>query len=151
MLRSLFLIALVSAASSVAGAQSLSAAQLQTLYTDFLDGRGLEGFVDGDGDVQFDYDGRTYFIGATSGDDTFFNVVLMNVWPIASASERGAALEAVNAVSRDLKVVKGYVTGSDDVWLTCELFVETPSDFAPVWDRCMSALGSAVDTFADAM
>ena len=127
-----------------------SDAELQTLYTDFLDGRGVESFVDADGDVQFELDGRVHFIGTNADDPGFFNVVVFDVWPIESATERVAALEAVNVVSRDLKVVKGYVT-NDNVWLACELYVETAADFAPVFERCASTLSTAVDRFADEM
>jgi hypothetical protein len=141
------LAALVLAPSAVAQ----SDAELQALYTDFLTGQGVDSFVDSDGDVQFDRDGQSYYIGTNSGDPSFFNVVLFNVWPIESATERVTALNAVNEVSKELKVVKGYVTDDDNVWLACELFVEAPADFAPVFDRCLSTLETALDRFADAM
>ncbi len=126
-------------------------AELQTLYTDFLAGQGLDGFVDSDGDVQFERDGRSYYIGTNDTDAGFFNVVLFNIWPIESATERAAALHAVNEVSKELKVVKGYVTNDDNVWLACELFVDSPADFAPVFGRCLSTLDTAVDRFVEAM
>ena len=141
------LAALVLAPSAVAQ----SDAELQALYTDFLTGQGVDSFVDSAGAVQFDRDGRSYYIGTNSGDPSFFNVVLFNVWPIESATERVTALNAVNEVSKELKVVKGYVTDDDNVWLACELFVEAPADFAPVFDRCLSTLETALDRFADAM
>ena len=126
-------------------------ADLQSLYTGFLADRGLESFVDADGDVQFDADGRTYFIGTNDYDPGFFNVVMLDVWPVESVTERVTALNALNEVGKQLKVVKGYVTDGDDVWLACELFLEAPGDFAPVFDECLSTLETAVETFADAM
>lgn len=128
-----------------------SDADLQALYTDFLTAEGYDSFVDSDGDVQFDRDGRTYFIGTNDYDPSFFNVVLLDVWPIESAMERTAALIAVNEVNKQMKVVKGYVTNDDNVWLACELYVDAPGDFAPVFDQCLSTIDTAVDTFTESM
>lgn len=127
-----------------------SDAQLQESYLAFLSDEGVEGWVDSDGDVQFEYNERNYFIETNDGDNEFFRVVLFNIWPIESEQERIQVLAAVNEVNREMKVVKGY-TLNDNVWIACELFLGSPEGFKPVWQRCMNAIDSAVDTFVAEM
>ena len=72
---------------STAAQAQWSESKLQTLYLDFLSGEGMEGSIDADGDVQFRYNDRTYFIEVNEEDNEFFRVVLPNIWPIESVSE----------------------------------------------------------------
>jgi hypothetical protein len=139
------LIALVPSAHA-----QLSDAELQQLYTTYLDGRGLANWVDGDGDVQFELDNRTYYIGTNEGDDQFFNLVAYQIWPIESDTERFNTLNAMQAISAGQKVIKGYFSG-DNVSLACEIFLPTADAFPQVFDRCTSALDSSVDVFVDNM
>lgn len=132
-----------------AHAQS-SDADLQQLYLSFLEGEGIEGWVDSDGDVQFEYNDRNYFMETNASDNEFFRVVLWDIWPIESATESIQVINALNEVNREMKVVKGYVT-NDNVWIACELFVGEPSAFAPVWSRCMDSIESGLDVFVGEM
>lgn len=128
----------------------MSDTELQELYLGFLSNEDIEGWVDSDGDIQFEYNGRTYFMETNDGDNEFFRVVLWNIWPVESGAEAVQAMAAVNEVNKEMKVAKGYVI-DDNVWIACELFVGAPGDFAPVWSRCMSSIEDAVDTFVAEM
>ena len=127
-----------------------TAAKLQTMYIDYLEGEGLTGKVDGDGDVQFTYEDRTYFIEVNEDDDEFFRVVLPNIWPIESISEGVKVVQACDAVNRSMKCTKAYTT-NDDVWIAVELFVGRPDAFKTVLHRCLTAINSGVDAFVEEM
>jgi hypothetical protein len=127
-----------------------SESRLQSLYQDYLDTKGVESWVDSDGDVQFEYADRTYFMEVNENDNEFFRVVLFNIWPIESDSEYVEAAVAVNEVNKQMKVAKAYIT-DDNVWVACELFVGSPENFRPVWQRCMDVIDQGVDTFVEGM
>lgn len=148
-LKSLFA-ALLLLGSTVVFAQDYSESELQNMYMDFLKDEGIEGWVDSDGDVQFEYNERNYFIEVNENDNEFFRVVLFNIWPIESNSEAVQVAFACDAVNREMKVAKAYTT-SDNVWIACELFVGRPEHFKPVFMRCLSSIDSGVDKFVEEM
>ncbi len=124
--------------------------ELQEVYLEILESRNLSGFVDEDGDIQFEYMDKAYFIGVDENDPEFFRVVMFNIWPIADLLEGNKVLLALDKVSRDHKVVKGYIH-SENVWLAIEMFVESPQDAANFLDRCLQSLEEAALTFVEAM
>lgn len=136
--------------STSAQAQDWSESDLQELYMKFLEKEGIEGWIDSDGDVQFEYNDRSYFIEVNEDDNEFFRVVLFNIWPIESQTEAIQVALACDAVNREMKVAKAYTT-NDNVWIACELFVGNPSNFKPVFLRCLSSIESGVDTFVGEM
>ena len=125
-------------------------AKLQKMYMDFLEGEGMKGTIDGDGDVQFQYEDRTYFIEVNESDEEFFRVVLPNIWSIESISEGVQVVQACDVVNRTMKCTKAYTT-NDDVWIAVELFVGRPDAFKSVFQRCLSAISSGVDAFIEEM
>lgn len=133
----------------VASAQ-YTESELQEMYLDHLSEQGIEGFIDSDGDVQFEYNERNYFIDVSEGDQEFFRVVLWNIWPIESNSEAVQVAFACDAVNREMKVAKAY-TLEDNVWIACELFVGSPRDFKAVFNRCMDAIERGLDIFVEEM
>jgi hypothetical protein len=130
--------------------QTLSKAQLQRLYTDYLSEEGYRPEVDSDGDVRFKREGRLYFIGVSEEDPEFFRVVLANIWPIESEKERAQVLVAADESNAKSKVAKVY-TVRDNVWVCVELFVARPEDFKGVFRRAMSALDNGVAIFVEKM
>lgn len=124
--------------------------QLQNMYLNFLDDNGLTGSIDGDGDVQFRYNDRTYFLEVNEGDNEFFRVVLPNIWPIESVQEGLQVVQACDEVNRSMKCTKAYVT-NDNVWIAVELFLGRPDDFRDVFARCLSSIEQGLETFLDEM
>lgn len=127
-----------------------TADQLQQIYIGLLSQQEIESWVDEDGDVQFEYDDKSYFIGIYEDDPEFFQLSLFNIWPIESTIEATQVLNALDVVNRDHKVVKGY-TIDDNVWLAVELFISSPFESATIITRSIEALEEAVDTFVMAM
>ncbi len=124
--------------------------KIQNLYTNFLIGEGLEGTIDSDGDVQFEYNERTYFLEVNEEDQEFFRLVLPNIWPIESIKEGLEVVQACDVVNRSMKCTKAYVT-NDNVWVAVELFIERPDDFEGVFQRCLTAIENGIDKFVEEM
>lgn len=133
-----------------ASAFAQTEAQLQENFMEFLEDEGLEGWVDSDGDVQFEYNERNYFIEVNEGDPEFFRLVLFNIWPIESQSEAVQVSFAVDAVNREMKVVKAYTT-NDNVWIAMEVFLADIDDYKSFFMRGLDVIDSAVDTFVGEM
>ena len=127
-----------------------SESELQDLYMDMLEDEEIEGWIDSDGDVQFEYNERTFFIEVNENDPEFYRIVLFNIWPIESSAEHMQALQAVDAVNRDAKVAKAY-TINDNVWIAVELFIDSPLEAKSIFRRCLDSIESAVEAFVEEM
>lgn len=132
------------------GAQDWTETEIQEMYLEHLASVDIEGWIDGDGDVQFEYEGHSYFLEVNEDDQEFFRVVAFNLWPIESSSESVQAAFACDAVSREIKVAKAYIQ-NDNVWIACEMFVDQPDDYKGVLDRCLDAVEQGIDTFVENM
>lgn len=129
---------------------AVSETDLQQLYTEFLTEEGYRPEVDEDGDVRFKREGRLYFINVAEDDPEFFTVVLANIWPIESETERSLVRAAADVSNAKSKVSKVF-TINDDVWVSIELFVEHPGDFRGVFERAMSGIDNGVAEFVRTM
>ncbi|HRJ08188.1 MAG TPA: hypothetical protein PK490_10745 [Prosthecobacter sp.] len=127
-----------------------SGEELRAMYTKFLKKEGYQPEVDGDGDVVFKHEGKTYFIDVHDKDSEFFMIALPNIWPIESSVERRKVLAAADETNQETKMAKIYTKG-DNVWVTAESFVAIPEDFEDVFKRMLSSIVTAVDLFADKM
>ncbi len=146
----IFLGFVLSILSFTGSAQNYSEQELQEIFLDALTDIGVEGYVDSDGDVQFEYSGHNYYIGVDESDQEFVNVVLFNVWPIESNSEAVEVVFACDAVNRQAKVAKAY-TNNDNVWIAAELFLGSPRDMAELLERCLEAVEAGLDIFVENM
>ncbi len=106
--------------------------------------------VDSDGDVQFTYQDRTYFIETNEDDLEYFRLVLPNIWPIESHKEAIEVIMACDDVNNSVKVARAY-TVDDNVWIEADIFIIKPRDFKDVLDRCLETVDLAVDTFVESM
>jgi hypothetical protein len=127
-----------------------TAESLQQIYLGVLSENDIEGWVDEDGDVQFEYAEKSYFIAIYEDDPEYFQLSMFNIWPIESHLEATQVLLALDTVNRDQKVVKGY-TIDNDVWLNIEMFLSSPFDATVVFMRALETLEDSVDTFVSAM
>lgn len=125
--------------------------ELQAKFLKFLDREmDIEGWVDSDGDVQFEYNEKTYFIEVNESDPQFFRLVLFNIWPIESISEQAQVLAAVDAVNRQQKVIKAYTT-NDNVWIAMEVFLNDIDDYEAFLERGLDVIEGGVDVFVGEM
>ncbi|MBW1882076.1 MAG: hypothetical protein JRJ58_01000 [Deltaproteobacteria bacterium] len=136
------------AKDQAAGAQNKE--QLQRLYVEYLSAEGYRPSIDGDGDVKFKREGRTYFIIVSEKDPEFFRLVLANIWEIENDVERSRVLQAADHSNAASKVSKVYIV-KDNVWVCVELFVAAPEDFRGVFQRSMSAMETGVSNYVERM
>jgi len=121
-------------------------ATLQELYMNYLLGEGYQPEVDGDGDVRFKREGKTYYIDVIPDDAEFFRIVLPAIWRISDEEERYQAFKAMSRVMRLVKSVKMF-TVRDDVWVAVEMFVNEPADFKPLFPRIISVIEGSTTQF----
>ena len=131
-------------------ADAPSKEQLQQLYIEYLVAEGYRPSIDGDGDIEFKREGRTYFIIVSEKDPEFFRLVLANIWNIEDDAERSRVLVAADHSNAVSKVSKVYIV-KDNVWVCVELFVAAPQDFRGVFARSMSAMDAGVTNYVDRM
>lgn len=120
--------------------------ELQDMYLDFFDDRGMAASVDSDGDIKFVVDDYTYYIFSSSQEKDlgYFRIAMPNVWGVEDEYERRAALRAMERVNKELKVVKAHFVDSD-VWLGTEIFINDVEDFRDLYDRLMKVISDAHD------
>lgn len=123
--------------------------QMQSLYTKQLQSIGIKSFVDSDGDVQFKYEGTSFYIDVMSG--THVRVVLFGFWEADSGREKYGMMAASSAVN-SLHYVKAYV-GDDDhkAYITVELLFPDVKKLGEVLEQVLEELDEAKDTFVGEM
>lgn len=107
------------------------------IVKEYLASEGYRYEVDSDGDIVFKYQGLTLYFPNNESDPYFFRIIMPNIYTVEGNREK--VLEAVNAVSRDMKVIKAYLV-EDRLWLSIEMYIDsTPelNDFVP---RCLNIL-----------
>jgi hypothetical protein len=120
------------------------------LYVEFLKQEGYLPKVDKDGDVFFKREGFNFFIAVDEKDPCFFQLVLPGLWEIESAAEKEKVQDSINHANLETKTAKGYIVGGK-VWVSVEIFVESPEDFRPVFSRCVNSLASWAKKYVDKM
>ena len=123
---------------------------LQDIYVSFLKSEGYMASIDGDGDVTFKREGKEYFIGVDERDPQFFRLVIPNIWPIENEAERQKVLIAAHHSTAVAKCAKVFMV-KDNVWVSIEIFVNSPEDFRPLFNRSISALQTGVGSFVEKM
>ena len=123
-------------------------AEMQRTLTAYLSGEGFQPTVDGDGDVVFKREGRTYFIHVYPSDPTYLRVVLPNILKIENDDQRRRAMVAANYSTMTSKATKTIVTPKDYVWVTWEAVLKGPDDYKAVLLRSLSGLENGASNFA---
>jgi hypothetical protein len=128
---------------------------LQELYLAYLRDEGYKGEVDEDGDIEFKYEGRWYYLHVFEDDEYYFRVTLPSFWEIETDDEQARALEAANAMNNEYKCGKVLYVESGDgytgMFATAESFLSAPNDFMPLFPRMLALLQNMAHAFKDAM
>lgn len=115
------------------------------LVKDWLSNEGYKYEVDEDGDIRFKYQGRSFFCTSDQRDERYFRIIMPNIYTVEN--NRTKVLEAVNTVSRDMKVVKAYLV-EDHLWLSIEMFVDSSPEVEDFMDRCLNILCASFERIA---
>lgn len=141
---------LVCGAGLIVPATAQTDKEIQEKYTTFLHEKNLFSKVDEDGDIQFKYDDKTFFLDVDQKDPNFFRLVLANIWPIESEEERERALQAMDIANRKVKVAKMYMV-QDNIWVCVEGFQYKSDDYEAYFDRSLDVIVRCVKYYKEAM
>ncbi|MDR0488001.1 MAG: hypothetical protein LBG99_01105 [Propionibacteriaceae bacterium] len=124
--------------------------QLQALYLDYLRAEGYQGEVDSDGDIEFKYQGYTFFIDVDSDDEQFFKVFGLFGWEFDDQAEKTKAYQVANELTKEYKVGK-LIIRDKGIAVATEIFTAKPEDFKTCFGRLMSILGGLAQEFSERM
>lgn len=110
------------------------------LMKEYLANEGYRYDIDSDGDIHFKYEGVNLYFTDNGDDQSFFRIIMPNIYEVENNREK--VLEAVNAVCRDIKVVKAFLL-RDSLWLAVEMFIDGTPDVGDFFSRCLGALMAA--------
>lgn len=130
------------------GAADPRKAEMQRSLSAYLNSEGFPASVDGDGDVVFKREGRTYFIQVYPNDPNYLQVVLPNILKVENDEQRRRAMAAANYSSLKSKATKTLVTPQGNVWVTWESILKGPDDYKAVLLRSLSGLENGAQNFA---
>lgn len=118
------------------------------LVKDWLHKEGFKCEMDADGDLQFKYQGLHMFCSVDKNDPLFFRILVPNIYEVEN--NRAKVMEALNTVTRDIKVVKAFLV-EDRVWLAIEMFIDTTPDIDDFVERCLDILVASRERFVREM
>ncbi len=122
------------------------------LYMHYLANEGFQPKIDGDGDVVFKCEGKTYYIDIDTEDPQFFRLVFPQFWSVDSDEEFERIRNAANEANLKTKVTKVYIVtlpSGKDTCAAIEIFLEKPEQFEAIFPRAMRALQAGVRTFVE--
>lgn len=112
----------------------------------YLREEGYAPYVDEDGDLVFKVEGRTLIYFDNADDQGFFQLCMPAIFDVTD-DKRETALKACNTVSRDMKVVKACLMGSNSVWLFFENLIAPTPDISKLMPRAIRLLVSSQQKF----
>jgi len=135
--------------SIVSNNNTITKKSLQNIYMNYLKTEGYVPAVDEDGDVQFKYEGKWYFITVNEEDPCYFSlsIIFENKWN-TSKEERSKVLEAINYSNAKCKISKVFMT-EKSIFFTIEIPLKNPEDFSEIFNRGLSVLKNGMTLFAE--
>ena len=106
----------------------------------WLSSQGYRYDVDSDGDIHFKYHGYNMYCRVDEKDELYFNLIMPNIYTVEG--NRSVVVEACNAITRDMKVVKAFLI-EDHMWLAIEMFIDTTPELDDFFDHCWELLIAA--------
>jgi hypothetical protein len=126
--------------------ETLSAAEREKLYTEYLRVEGFQPDTKVDGVVCFMKGDRHYHLPIDEDPD-FFILSLLDVVPEDEEIDGPLLVRAANAVTAESKVAKVCLGTSGEILINVELFCAPPEAFKSIFARCLSELETAHDKF----
>lgn len=115
------------------------------LVKNWLSSEGFKYDIDGDGDIHFKYQTHNYFFTVDDNDKLFFRIIMPNIYTVEG--NRSRVLEAINTVSRDIKVIKAFLV-EDHLWLAIEMFIDSTPELEDFFERCLNILEAGREKIA---
>ena len=118
----------------------------EELVKEFLSSEGYRYEIDGDGDIHFEYEGVNLYFTVDNNDQSFFRLIMPGIYEVENNREK--VLEAINTVTRDMKVLKAFLVG-DLLWLAVEIFIDSTPELEDFFPRCLRLLKSGREKMAE--
>ncbi len=115
------------------------------LVKEYLATEGYRYQVDEDGDINFKFEGVSLFYTADDDDPYYFRLIMPNIYQLENNREK--VLEAINTVTRDIKVMKAFLV-EDRLWLSLEIFIDSTPELEDFFPRCMNVLKTGRERIA---
>lgn len=117
----------------------------EELVKQYLSAEGYRYDIDGDGDIHFKYEGTNLYYTVDKKDQSFFKLIMPAIYKIDGNREK--VLEAINTVTRDLKVLKAFLV-DEYLWLSVEIFLDSTPELEDFFPRCMGLLKAGREKIA---
>ncbi len=128
----------------------MTRSEVVNLYLDHLRDEGFRPGLDGDGDIRFKIEGRTYVILVDERDLGCIRIVYPSFWSVESPSERQLAIEAAERATAETKVAKVYLVG-ESTWAAFEMLCDPPESLKAVFPRAIRTIRAATRNFVERM
>ena len=126
-------------------------AELQQMYTAYLQEQGYLPSVNSSGNINFKVEGGTYTITVHEDDLEYFRIIFPNFWEIKSEEERAKASAVIMDVNRTTKIAKVYIESWDDTYIDASVLLNTPEDFKRYFRRMLNIIQTARRKFINGM
>ena len=113
----------------------------------WLANEGYKATPDDEGGVIFKYQGFTMWAMHDERDPLFLRIVMPNIYEVGE--NRLQVFEALNIVNDNIKSVKGFISGNNQVWLAIEMYLDTSPEVEDFMERCLEILLVAGHKFVD--
>ena len=117
----------------------------EELVKQYLSSEAYRYDIDADGDIHFKYEGVNLFFTVDKNDQSFFRLIMPSIYTLEG--NRTKVLEAINTVTRDLKVIKAFLV-EDHLWLAVEIFIDSTPELEDFFPRCMGLLKAGREKIA---
>jgi hypothetical protein len=116
----------------------------------YLKSQGLMPQYDERGNIEFKYQMRNFLFFVNDDDAQFFQLTMPSIFEVTD-DNRLAALEAMNQINDNTKVIKLTVTKSGYVWESTEIMLDSTPELDDVFPRLLNILLNTQQKFYDLM
>ena len=116
----------------------------------YLRSQGLMPQYDDRGNIEFKYQMRNFLFFVNDNDAQFFQLTMPSIFEVTD-DNRLAALEAMNQINDNTKVIKLTVTKSGYVWESTEIMLDSTPELDDVFPRLLNILLNTQQKFYDLM
>ena len=102
------------------------------------------------GNIEFKYQMRNFLFFVNDDDAQFFQLTMPSIFEVTD-DNRLAALEAMNQINDNTKVIKLTVTKSGYVWESTEIMLDSTPELDDVFPRLLNILLNTQQKFYDLM
>lgn len=116
----------------------------------YLKEQGLVPKYTDNGNIEFKYQMRSFIFFTNDDDAQFFQLTMPSIFTVTD-DNRMAALEAMNQINDNTKVIKLTVTKNNNVWESTEIMLDSTPELDDIFPRLLNILLNTRQKFYDIM